>query len=73
MTHDAVPIGSSCRDDWRKSSFSNASGSCVEVQFRGAVVALKDSKEPQDERRTLRVGADEWRSFLVHLPRRPHC
>jgi hypothetical protein len=31
---------------WRKSSYSDASNTCVEVAFAGPAVALRDSKNP---------------------------
>ncbi|PJE93810.1 DUF397 domain-containing protein [Streptomyces carminius] len=34
------------RAEWRKSSHSSGDGQCVEVAFLGAVVAVRDSKDP---------------------------
>jgi Domain of unknown function (DUF397) len=62
---------------WRKSTYSNASGNCVEVavmaaagaeaasgraRARPGTVAVRDSKDP--DAREVRFHADEWKSFL---------
>ena len=31
---------------WRKSSYSDAEGACVEIDVRGARIAFRDSKDP---------------------------
>jgi hypothetical protein len=48
---------------WRKSSYSNNGGECVEVApaSSGAVV-IRDSKNPTGP--TLKLTATEWRTFL---------
>ena len=48
------------RDDWFKSSFSNA-GNCVEVQV-GDVIRVRDSKNPGGP--VLTFTAPEWSAFL---------
>lgn len=48
---------------WRKSSYSNGSGECVEVAFlRDGRVAVRDSKHRAGP--VLVVSADEWEAFL---------
>lgn len=47
---------------WVKSSFSTASGDCVEVLFDGDVVRVRDSKD-RGRGPVLRVGSDRWRRF----------
>lgn len=48
---------------WRKSSYSNGSGSgaCVEVAQARAVVAVRDSKDPDGPKLTFM--AAEWKAF----------
>ncbi len=46
---------------WRKSSYSDASNTCVEIAFAGPAVALRDSKNPTGPILTLPVPA------LTHL------
>lgn len=58
---------------FRKSSYSTASGECVEVATNvAAVVAVRDSKWLADGSR-LRLPAPAWQAFLTSLAaeRRP--
>ena len=48
---------------WKKSSFSNQNG-CVEAApLRNGLIAVRDSKNPQDGH--LVYNALEWQSFLA--------
>jgi predicted secreted Zn-dependent protease len=47
---------------WRKSSASNTTN-CVEVRFAGALVFLRDSKDPAGAKLTFT--ADEWAAFVA--------
>jgi hypothetical protein len=48
-------------DDWRKASFSNGSGSCVETASLAGSVAVRDTTNRQGG--TLVFTADTWRAF----------
>ena len=49
---------------WRKSSYSgNDGGGCVEVARLPAVVAVRDSKDPDGSRLTF--SSEEWRAFVA--------
>jgi hypothetical protein len=49
---------------WRKSSYSgNSGGGCVEVGQLPAVVAVRDSKDPDGPR--LAFSPQEWRAFVA--------
>jgi uncharacterized protein DUF397 len=49
--------------DWRKSSISNANGSCVEVAgLSGSLISVRDSKDVKGP--ILRFTAAEWDAFL---------
>lgn len=51
---------------WFTSSFSNGSGACVEVRFRGAHVDVRDSKDRTGP--VLSVEAAQWAAFLGGAP-----
>lgn len=67
MKHAIVPKKNACRDGWYKSSFSNASGSCVEVKHGRGVVLVRDSKNQRPDQPVLGVTAAGWNSFLSTL------
>lgn len=46
---------------WRKSSYSNSNGDCVEVADGAASVGVRDSKNPRQA--PLRVARDSWSRF----------
>ncbi|NUT50146.1 MAG: DUF397 domain-containing protein [Saccharothrix sp.] len=50
------------RHGWFKSSFSTASGDCVEVSFDGGVVRVRDTKE-RGLGPVITVGAGRWVGF----------
>ncbi|MGH3873447.1 MAG: DUF397 domain-containing protein [Pseudonocardiaceae bacterium] len=47
---------------WHKSSRSGGNGDCVEVAFTGALVGVRDSKDPAGS--VLAVGPAEWSALL---------
>ncbi|WP_344337950.1 DUF397 domain-containing protein [Kitasatospora putterlickiae] len=51
---------------WRKSSYSNNGGQCVEVAtIHPAAVPVRDSKDPDGP--TLLFPAPAWRSFVAAI------
>jgi hypothetical protein len=51
------------RLSWRKSTFSNNGGNCVEIApMGGGGVAVRDSKNPGGT--ALKFTRDEWNAFL---------
>jgi len=61
------------RSGWFKSSFSNGSGTCLEVRFHDALVSIRDSKhsrqpayDPGNEP-IITVSIEEWTAFLDEL------
>lgn len=50
---------------YRKSSYSQAHGNCVEVSYRRGLVHVRDSKRPGGGVLTFRPGA--WRDFVHGL------
>jgi hypothetical protein len=49
--------------DWRKASYSNGSGACVETASGNGVVLVRDTTDRAGER--LAFTADAWRVFLA--------
>lgn len=55
---------------WRKSSYSNSQGNCVEVGTdETALVAVRDSKLDEDAPHVLCMHED-WRNFLDFVDQR---
>lgn len=52
---------------WRKSSYSGGNGTCVEVGFAAAVIAVRDTKD--SESGTLAVSSERWSAFVVGIKR----
>jgi hypothetical protein len=49
--------------NWRKSSWTHATGNCVEVAGLGdGAVGVRDSKDPRGS--VLRFTPEEWKAFL---------
>jgi hypothetical protein len=51
--------------DWRKASYSNGSGSCVETASGGGTVAVRDTTDRDGG--TLVFSATAWASFTGSL------
>jgi hypothetical protein len=49
--------------NWRKASYSNGQGDCVEVADDARVVLVRDTKDRDGG--TLAFSADAWRRFLA--------
>ena len=59
MTADDLELS---RAAWRKSTYSNNGGNCVEVAHAGpGVVAVRDSKDPAG--RALAFTPEQWTAF----------
>jgi hypothetical protein len=50
---------------WRKSSFSDATGECVEVAHRTEAVGVRDSKNPSGP--VLAIDPSGWSALLRTL------
>jgi hypothetical protein len=48
---------------FRKSSFSNPSGNCVEVALSSELIVVRDSKDPNAG--ALRFDHGEWDAFIM--------
>lgn len=53
------------KESWRKASYSNGSGDCVEVGSGTGVVAVRDTKDREGV--TLTLSVDAWREFTTSL------
>lgn len=71
MTRDEVePMTAPARSNtvWRKSSRSGSTGGeCVEVARKGAVNAVRDSKNPEGG--FLALGLDTWTAMVSEIKR----
>jgi hypothetical protein len=52
-------------DDWRKTSFSNGTGSCVETASNAGTVAVRDTTDRDFGTLTFTAGA--WQEFVTGL------
>ncbi|MWA05573.1 DUF397 domain-containing protein [Actinomadura sp. LD22] len=50
---------------WRKSTYSNNGGSCIEVAALGPTRLIRDSKDPQGP--VLAVSPNAWTSLLTTI------
>lgn len=64
MSDENVPAASASRGGWFTSSYSNATGSCVEVKFSRNAILVRDSKDGRVDRPIIAVGSAGWRAFL---------
>ncbi|GAB3155443.1 hypothetical protein GCM10027258_60470 [Amycolatopsis stemonae] len=55
------------RTGWFKSSYSNASGSCVEVRFTSGAALVRDSKDNRDDQPVVACTSEAWASLLKNL------
>jgi len=52
------------QDDWRKASFSNGSGACVETASASGVILVRDSTQNgRANRIVLNMPSSAWRRF----------
>ena len=52
-------------NDWRKASYSNGSGQCVEAASAGGTIAVRDTADRDGG--TLAFTVDAWRVFAVGI------
>ncbi|MFD5243591.1 DUF397 domain-containing protein [Amycolatopsis sp. NPDC058340] len=52
---------------WFKSSYSNATASCVEVQLRNDSISVRDSKDRTANPPTIKFSPESWNAFLSSL------
>ncbi|MFD9889239.1 DUF397 domain-containing protein [Amycolatopsis sp. NPDC059027] len=64
MTDNISPSAPRTREEWFKSSHSNAGGSCVEVKLTSGGVLVRDSKDRRSGQPVIAVSANGWTSFL---------
>jgi hypothetical protein len=52
-------------NDWRKASYSNGSGQCVETASKAGTIAVRDTTDRAGG--TLSFSADAWAAFTASL------
>jgi Domain of unknown function (DUF397) len=62
-----VPVSTQDRDGWFTSSYTNATGSCVEVKLGLDAVLVRDSKDRRAVRPIIAVPSASWVSFLDNI------
>jgi Domain of unknown function (DUF397) len=58
-------MGNEHGSDWRKASYSNGSGACVEVGRAFEGVAVRDTKDSDGA--VLRFTSEVWRTFATKI------
>ena len=53
------------RNGWFKSSYSNALGSCVEVNLDGDGILIRDSKDKRADPPVIAADSAGWTAFLT--------
>ena len=53
--------------NWRKSTYSRAHQNCVEVAARHALIAARDSQDPDGP--VIEVSLKAWTEFAKHIKR----
>ncbi|HEY3471478.1 MAG TPA: DUF397 domain-containing protein [Amycolatopsis sp.] len=71
MNGQSRPTSGTSRDGWFKSSYSNALGSCVEVNLTGGVVSIRDSKDKRADSPVMSTGGAGWSAFLSIVATHP--
>ncbi|MFS8101465.1 DUF397 domain-containing protein [Lentzea alba] len=52
------------RSGWFTSSYTNSSGSCVEVKFDARCVLVRDSKDRRVGQPEIAISKEGWSSFV---------
>ncbi|WP_229904673.1 DUF397 domain-containing protein [Lentzea cavernae] len=60
-------VASTSPREWLTSSYSNASGSCVEVNVGVRGVMVRDSKDRRADQPVMSVSTAAWNSFLEQI------
>ena len=50
---------------WRKSSYSDGEGECLEIALTPTTIHIRDSKTPENPH--LTVAPTTWTTFLTHV------
>ena len=56
--------------DWRKSSYSDANGNCVEASSAERLVGIRDTKQ-HGKGPVIRFPAAAWKTFIADIRKRP--
>jgi hypothetical protein len=60
-----IPQDTNLTRPWRKSSWSDTGGNCVEIAQAGSIFAVRDSKHPRGGR--LGFSPQAWTAFTRRL------
>jgi hypothetical protein len=51
------------RPQWRRSARSGSNGNCVEIAVTGAIIAVRDSRDPRGPQ--LAFTPERWKAFTT--------
>ncbi|MFJ7218790.1 DUF397 domain-containing protein [Amycolatopsis sp. NPDC098790] len=67
MTNATPSAAASSRSGWFKSSYSNATGSCVETKFEPGAILVRDSKDRRADQPVVEYPSLAWSFFISGL------
>jgi hypothetical protein len=64
LTKEPLPSALSSHTGWFKSSYSNASGSCVEARLTSSSALVRDTKDRRMDPSVITFSTTAWSAFV---------